>query len=398
MRPLVVVALQPTHRSVAPACAPTTQHRTLLHQWLGACSATIRTISSTTTSRSGADVYSDTFEQLGVSRELSAALAKRAISRPFEVQQRTIPLALHGIDLAVRAVTGSGKTLCFVIPIAMRISQHHRHAAAEEASNSQQPQSQPHQAPPSSSAAIVSPQPSKLSSRAIRNVLAGGVSSIHHSASSSIEMPGVCAPMALVLAPTRELCVQSCSEMRKALEIEAPLAHCSAIYGGVPYDKQGIADAPTALSLVWYGRTHEQHSLSLSSTESELRDRRPAVVVGSPGRVFDWVQRGVLSLRRVEMLVLDEADRMLESGAFDGQVTQLVHLLPLERRQTLLFSATFSPGTHRSIDRSILAHSITDSLADSCHRRSRMGGLQHGCFDDRDRFGRCGVELHSIEH
>jgi len=204
--------------------------------------------------------------------------------------------------------------------------------------------------------------------------------------------------MALVLAPTRELCVQSCSEMRKALEIEAPLAHCSAIYGGVPYDKQGIADAPTALSLVWYGRTHEQHSLSLSSTESELRDRRPAVVVGSPGRVFDWVQRGVLSLRRVEMLVLDEADRMLESGAFDGQVTQLVHLLPLERRQTLLFSATFSPGTHRSIDRSILAHSITDSLADSCHRRSRMGGLQHGCFDDRDRFGRCGVELHSIEH
>src|SRR5207244_6681717 len=88
-------------------------------------------------------------------------------------------------------------------------------------------------------------------------------------------------PLALVLAPTRELVVQVSEEARKL----APSRHCRAvpIYGGQRFGKQLL----------------------------EMR-KGVQVAVGSPGRVLDHLSRGTLSLERVRYVVLDEADRMLD--------------------------------------------------------------------------------------
>ena len=112
-------------------------------------------------------------------------------------------------------------------------------------------------------------------------------------------------PFALVLVPTRELCVQVTDEL--ALVAGSRLRVAS-VYGGVPLRAQAKA----------------------------ARDAH--VVVATPGRLQDLVDRQLLSLDRVSVLVLDEADRMLDMG-FKPQVDRLVRLLD-DRRQTMFFSAT----------------------------------------------------------
>ena len=113
-------------------------------------------------------------------------------------------------------------------------------------------------------------------------------------------------PAALVLVPTRELCVQVTTEVE--------LVGCSrgvrvaSVYGGVPLRKQ-----------------------------AELA-RAAHVVVATPGRLQDLLDRGLLSIDTVCVLVLDEADRMLDMG-FKPQVDKIVRRLP-QQRQTMFFSAT----------------------------------------------------------
>src|SRR5262249_37915529 len=113
-------------------------------------------------------------------------------------------------------------------------------------------------------------------------------------------------PSALVLVPTRELAAQVTEELEL---VGAPRGiRAAAVYGGVPLRKQ--ADEA----------------------------RRAHVVVATPGRLQDLVDRRLLSIDDVRILVLDEADRMLDMG-FKPQVDRLVRRLP-ERRQTMFFSAT----------------------------------------------------------
>jgi ATP-dependent RNA helicase RhlE len=69
--------------------------------------------------------------------------------------------------------------------------------------------------------------------------------------------------------------------------------------------------------------------------------RSPAVVIATPGRLLDLIERGVLDLSGIEVLVLDEADRMLDMG-FLPAIRRVLSMVP-EKRQTLLFSATMSP-------------------------------------------------------
>ncbi len=113
-------------------------------------------------------------------------------------------------------------------------------------------------------------------------------------------------PCALVLAPTRELASQIVDDLR-------PVAHAralgiTAVYGGVGLEKQARAAA----------KSH--------------------IIVATPGRLEDLLQRRAFSLSHVRMLVLDEADRMLDMG-FKPAVDRIVKLCPRER-QTLFFSAT----------------------------------------------------------
>jgi ATP-dependent RNA helicase RhlE len=118
--------------------------------------------------------------------------------------------------------------------------------------------------------------------------------------------PGEPAPAALVLAPTRELALQVTEELEQLGRPKGLRA--AAAYGGAPVGAQ------------------------------VKRLRGAHVVVATPGRLHDLVQRRLLSLEHVRILVLDEADRMLDMG-FQPQVDRIVRRLPA-KRQTMLFSAT----------------------------------------------------------
>jgi superfamily II DNA/RNA helicase len=126
------------------------------------------------------------------------------------------------------------------------------------------------------------------------------------------------APRALVLTPTRELANQ-------VKNVLAPLgklrgARVAAVYGGAPMERQIAA----------------------------LRKGVEAVI-GTPGRLIDLLERGELSLRAVEVLVVDEADRMADLG-FMPQVQKLLHRIESEH-QTMLFSATLDGAVRRLVDR-----------------------------------------------
>ena len=113
-------------------------------------------------------------------------------------------------------------------------------------------------------------------------------------------------PSALVLAPTRELAAQVAGELDPLARARGLRA--AAVYGGAPISSQS------------------------------KRARGAHILIATPGRLQDLVERRLVSLDRVRILVLDEADRMLDMG-FKPQVDRLVRRLP-EERQTMLFSAT----------------------------------------------------------
>lgn len=121
--------------------------------------------------------------------------------------------------------------------------------------------------------------------------------------------PGKGHPRFLILAPTRELALQIETELRK---YAPPTVTSLAVYGGTPI---------------------ERHYRALRQP--------PMVVVGTPGRLLDLAGSGHLRLNGVSSLVMDEADQMLDRG-FLRDIQRILTLLPKER-QTLLFSATFSP-------------------------------------------------------
>lgn len=119
---------------------------------------------------------------------------------------------------------------------------------------------------------------------------------------------GLRAPQALVLAPTRELALQISEELRRLARF-LPEITIVTLYGGAGY-----------------GRQFE-----------DLKDGAQ-VVVGTPGRIIDHLQRGTLKLDQVDYVVLDEADRMLDMG-FLPDVERILRRTPRDR-QTALFSAT----------------------------------------------------------
>jgi len=118
-------------------------------------------------------------------------------------------------------------------------------------------------------------------------------------------------PRALVIAPTRELVVQICADA-EGLGASCPFK-VQAIFGGVDYEKQRRA-LQTGVD----------------------------VIVATPGRLIDYVKQNIFSLKHVEALVIDEADRMFDMGFIRDLRYILRKLPPFEKRQTMLFSATLS--------------------------------------------------------
>ncbi len=183
-----------------------------------------------------------TFADLGVSPDLTAALASRGIMAPFAVQELTIADALAGRDVCGKAKTGSGKTLAFGLPLLEKV----KGAEARR-------------------------------------------------------------PRALILVPTRELATQVRDEL-------APLGvvrdvTVTAIYGGAKMETQ-VAELEKGVE----------------------------IVVATPGRMIDMIERKEIFLDDITQVVLDEADRMADMG-FLPQVEWILRHIP-GQHQTLLFSAT----------------------------------------------------------
>ncbi|MBC7307832.1 MAG: DEAD/DEAH box helicase, partial [Dietzia sp.] len=212
---------------------------------------------------------SPSFAELGVRPEIVTALAERGITHTFAIQELTLPLALAGSDLIGQARTGMGKTYGFGVPLLHRIS----------------------------------------------------------TGEATRELDGT--PRALVIVPTRELCLQVTQDLKiAATGLTASTGSGTrplkvlAIYGGTPYEQQ-----------------------------TEALEKGVDVVVGTPGRLLDLANQSKLVLGKVEALVLDEADEMLDLG-FLPDIEKLLRMVP-EKRQTMLFSATM-PGPIITLARTFL--------------------------------------------
>jgi superfamily II DNA/RNA helicase len=244
--------------------------------------------------QAGAPVAPDspTFAELGVRPEIVRALAEAGIERTFAIQELTLPLALAGDDIIGQARTGMGKTLGFGVPLLQRVT------------------------PPSEQPAANADGEAADRTKDV--------------------------PQALVVVPTRELCVQVAKDIADAGKHLG--VRVTAIYGGRAYEPQLAA----------------------------LR-KGVDVVVGTPGRLLDLAEQRHLVLGRVKALVLDEADEMLDLG-FLPDVERIMRMLP-EKRHTMLFSATM-PGPIIALSRAFLNRPthIRAEEADqgSIHERTRQ--------------------------
>ena len=139
-----------------------------------------------------------------------------------------------------------------------------------------------------------------------------GIPMIEHINAESEDLQG------LILAPTRELAIQICDELRGLLTYYKNI-RVAVVYGGAKIEGQ-----------------------------IKQLQNHPQIVVATPGRLMDHYKRRTLTLDKVQTVVLDEADRMLDMG-FWPSVRRIVKACP-ETRQTLLFSATIPPSIKGTVD------------------------------------------------
>jgi ATP-dependent RNA helicase RhlE len=203
---------------------------------------------------------SSAFEALGLHPDFLRAIDDMGFTEPTPIQSQAIPPGLEGRDLLGCAMTGSGKTAAFLLPILERIREKPR-----------------------------------------------GVT------------------RALILTPTRELAAQI-DEERKALTRHTNLTG-AAVFGGV----------------------------SIKPQEKAFR-RGVDILVATPGRLLDHFQYDYAKLTGIDVLVLDEADRMLDMG-FLPDIRRVMRHLPKGKRQTLFFSATM-PRPIVDLSRELLSNPV----------------------------------------
>ncbi len=160
-------------------------------------------------------------------------------------------------------------------------------------------------------------------------------------------------PRALVLAPTRELAAQVGESLRDYGR-HLPLQY-AVIFGGVKIRAQ-----------------------------IERLRRGVDIVVATPGRLLDHVTQGTVNLSAVEVVVLDEADRMLDMGFIDAIRQILERMPPCGKRQSLLFSATFSPQIKR-LANGLLSNPVCLEVARDVGAAQRIDQVVHPVARSRKR-------------
>ena len=224
------------------------------------------------------------FEELGVSEEIRRAIEELGFEQPMPVQEAVIPFLLgEQRDVIALAQTGTGKTAAFGIPLLQRIAQTPSDQATEAGGQPSAPAGQP-------------------------TLPAGRLNSVDNAAPGG--EPQRRLPQALVLSPTRELCLQIADDLRDFSKYMDGI-HVEAVYGG-------------------------------AAIEPQMRALKKGVniIVATPGRLLDLKKRGYARLEQVKNIVLDEADEMLNMG-FSDAINEIFEALP-EEHATLMFSATMS--------------------------------------------------------
>ncbi|QIL81508.1 DEAD/DEAH box helicase [Diaphorobacter sp. HDW4A] len=233
------------------------------------------------------------FVELGLAPELVQAVKDLGYTQPTQVQQRAIPLAMEAdgesdrfIDLMVSSQTGSGKTAAFLLPVLHTLLKQQEAQFAQERAE--------FDALCAEAAAKGEPAPKRNRRKDPTNPR-----------NFKAAVPG-----ALIVCPTRELAQQVAHD---AIDL---VRHCKGlrvanVVGGMPYQLQ-IAKLQNA-----------------------------DLVVATPGRLLDLQRSMQIKLDKVQFLVVDEADRMLDLG-FSDDLAEL-NQLTSQRRQTMMFSATFAP-------------------------------------------------------
>jgi superfamily II DNA/RNA helicase len=236
------------------------------------------------------------FVTLGLAPELIQAVKDLGFTQPTTVQLKTIPIAMQGhgasdeaarfTDLMVSSQTGSGKTAAFLLPVLHTLLTQMAQAEAKEKADFEQAVAE---------ATAKGEAPPKRAKRK-------DPTNPRHFAPA--------APGALIVCPTRELAQQVAHD---AIDL---VQHCRGlrvanIVGGMPYQLQ-IAKLQNA-----------------------------NLVVATPGRLLDLQRSMQIKLDQVQFLVVDEADRMLDLGFSDDLAE--INQLTIQRKQTMMFSATFAP-------------------------------------------------------
>ncbi|TFW00147.1 DEAD/DEAH box helicase [Leifsonia flava] len=229
-----------------------------------------------------------TFASLGVPAPLVAVLAKQEKATAFPIQVDTLPDTLKGRDVLGRGKTGSGKTLAFSLPLVARLG----------------------------------------------GELSGGRRRAGR-------------PLALVLAPTREL----------ATQITAVI--------------EPLADAYGLKSTTIYGGINQKRQVDALNAGVDI-------VVACPGRLEDLMKQGFITLDAVEITVLDEADHMADLG-FLPVVTRIMDKTP-QSGQRMLFSATLDNGVDKLVKRYLhneIMHSVDEA-------NSPVAAMTHHVFEVSD--------------
>ncbi len=236
------------------------------------------------------------FLKMGLAPELLQAVKDLGFTQPTIVQEKTIPMAMQGqsddakaakfTDLMVSSQTGSGKTAAFLLPVLHTLLKQQADAVTKEREDFERACTDAE-----AKGEAAPKRPRRKDPTSSRNFKAA-------------------TPGALVLCPTRELAQQVAHD---AIDL---VRHCRGlrianVVGGMPYQLQ-IAKLQNA-----------------------------DLVVATPGRLLDLQRSMQIKLDQVQFLVVDEADRMLDLGFADDLAE--VNQLTIERKQTMMFSATLAP-------------------------------------------------------